>query len=750
MRYQDRFPAELSQLQNLTELRLNGNWLTGQIPVELSQLQNLEELVLSGNRLTGQVPRELAQLQNLRNLNLAYNGALTGQIPKELALLQNLTSLSLADNQLTGQIPPELGRLAKLGWLTLGYNQLTGPIPAELGQLRNLEVLTLESNELTGQIPAELGQLRRLRHLWLFQNQLMGQIPEEFGQLRSLWQLWLSSNRLSGDIPNTFGDLANLKSLHLTKNVDMSGMLPWELINLNLEELLLGGTRLCAPSNRAFQQWLRRIPNSYVANCVPLGRSTAYLTQATQSLTHPVPLVAGEDALLRVFITTQSDEEIAMPAVKVTFFRRGTEVRSMDIPGPGASVPRQIDEGDLSASVNAIVPGSIIMPGLEMVVEIDPEGVLEPALGIGGRLPSMGRKSVDVRDVPSFLLTLVPFLWTEDSDRSILTKVEDLTADSDLFRLTRDILPVHDFSLDVREPVWTSFDPVGENMQSILQETQLVRTMDGAIGHYMGILRDGGGIADTPGYVSASFLGGGVIAHELGHNFSLFHAPCGTLGDPNFPYTDGTIGAWGYDFLEGRLVSPDTFDLMSYCGPKWISDYYFSKALNYRVSQAASMTATYAAPARSLLLWGGVNEDSEIVLEPAFVVDVPASLPRLDGPYRVVGEAQGGSTLFDLRFGMAEIDHSEGGSFAFVIPARPDWPGRLTRITLSGPEGVATLGDGDDRSAALLLDPVDGRVRGILRDWPEPDATLQSARRVLPETGLEIVISRGLPASADW
>ena len=31
----------------------------------------------------------------------------------------------------------------------------------------------------------------------------------------------------------------------------------------------------------------------------------AYLTQATQSLTHPVPLVAGKPALLRVFVATR-------------------------------------------------------------------------------------------------------------------------------------------------------------------------------------------------------------------------------------------------------------------------------------------------------------------------------------------------------------------------------------------------------------------------------------------------------------
>ena len=59
--------------------------------------------------------------------------------------------------------------------------------------------------------------------------------------------------------------------------------------------------------------------------------------------------------------------------------------------------------------------------------------------------------------------------------------------------------------------------------------------------------------------------------------------------------------------------------------------------------------------------------------------------------------------------------------------------------------------DGRDApAAALLLDSVTGNVRGILRDWPDQDVSTFSARRLLPETGLDIVISTGVPESDDW
>ena len=52
------------------------------------------------------------------------------------------------------------------------------------------------------------------------------------------------------------------------------------------------------------------------------------------------------------------------------------------------------------------------------------------------------------------------------------------------------------------------------------------------------------GIAKLPGYVSLSILDGNTIAHELGHNLNLIHAPgCGAgVPDPEYPYQDGATG----------------------------------------------------------------------------------------------------------------------------------------------------------------------------------------------------------------
>ena len=168
------------------------------------------------------------------------------------------------------------------------------------------------------------------------------------------------------------------------------------------------------------------------------------------------------------------------------------------------------------------------------------------------------------------------------------------------------------------------------------------------------------------------------------------------------------------------------------------------------MSQGAHLTAAKVPLTRGLLLWGGVSENGALLLEPAFVVDAPPSLPQLDGPYWIIGVDQDGRTLFNLSFGMPEIADAEGNAFAFILPVRQDWAARLNSITLAGPEGVSVLDGEGYPSAALLLDPATGKVRGLLRDWPEPGASEASARRVLQEPGLEIVNSRGMPEAADW
>ena len=81
-----------------------------------------------------------------------------------------------------------------------------------------------------------------------------------------------------------------------------------------------------------------------------------------------------------------------------------------------------------------------------------------------------------------------------------------------------------------------------------------------------------------------------TMAHEIGHYCGLGHGPCGTPGDPNYPAyepydpanTPGAlIGEYGLNISNGALYDPNLFrDVMSYCGPQWISLYHHGRLLD--------------------------------------------------------------------------------------------------------------------------------------------------------------------------
>ena len=684
----------------------------------------------------------------------------------------NVEQLQLSIGGVSGEIPAALGDLADLKRLFLSINSLSGEIPSSLGRLSRLEYLDLSNNDLGGEIPSSLGNLTRLKYLNLSNNNLGGEIPASLGNLSGLEHLDLSRNGLRGGIPGEWGDLVSLLELNLFENTALTGPLPGGLSRSSIQFLQLHRTQVCAPTDAGFQAWLQGIPEKSprtIPACVPTMGAAAYLTQATQSLATPVPLLAGEEALLRVFLTAPGDVDVDLPPMRASFYHDGALAHTADIPAKATRIPAAIDEGSLSASANVTVPGTVVAPGLEMVVEIDPDGTLPASAGIGGRLPESGRRRVEVLTVPPLNLTLVPLVWTENPDQALVEEIQGLSAGDQHFWLTRDLLPVGDFNLAVREPVMTSLDPVIENSLQLMHEIDLLRTTDGAAGHYMGILKWGGGRALAPGFASVSWIEAGTIAHELGHNMSMEHAPCGSplYPDPEYPNNQGITGAWGYDFRDGTLVPPESYDMMSYCDPRWISPFNFTKAIRYRTSRESQSASASSFPAKSLLLWGGIDASGGLVIEPGFVVSAPPSLPRQSGPYRLRGEDSRGRALFNLRFSMNRIGEDEGGSFAFAVPARPEWATRLRRILLSGPEGAVAMERDGPGSAALLLDPSSGRVRGILRDWeveePEPrsgfDAGIRSPRPQRPGAarrpdspypGLEIMTSRGIPEAEAW
>ena len=272
-------PATLAGLDRMTELRIDGNTLSGPLPLDLARLP-LREFHYAETELCA--PADAAfqawltsieshrgtdgecGLLSDRDILVAFYHATGGADWTDNtnwltdAPLENwrgvdvndegrVTRLSLGLNNLVGSIPPELGSLSELFSLFIAYNNLTGPIPPELGSLANLESLYLGNNDLTGPIPPELGSLSRLRILSLGYNDLTGPILPALASLRDLLWIILNDNDLTGPIPAELGNLARLEELDLSRN-DLTGPIPAELGNVaSLEGLLLQQNELTGP-----------------------------------------------------------------------------------------------------------------------------------------------------------------------------------------------------------------------------------------------------------------------------------------------------------------------------------------------------------------------------------------------------------------------------------------------------------------------------------------------------------------------
>ena len=760
-----KIPPELGQLAHLTQLSLSRNYhlegplppeffdlpelrglylwgaSIGGLPPEIGRLAKLEYLNMRNASLTGPIPPELGDLSELRGLYLDGN-YLFGDIPAELGNLTKLETLNLYWCELTGPIPAELGRLSGLTQLILGRNHLTDEIPAELGDLGNLEFLDLRENQLTGSIPQALGSLDRLHTMFLYGNGLSGAIPASFKGLETVSQLRLQDNALEGPLPDSIGQLTNLQYLWVGNNAGLSGPVPTGMTGLaNLESFKSGGTDLCAPQDADFLTWLSGVPFHRLARC---EMTSAYLTQAVQSREFPVPLVPGRPALLRVFLASENADGEKLPEVRATFYVNDAEVHVAEIPAGTASIHKEVDEGSLASSANADIPGAVVRPGLEMVIEVDPDGTLDANLGIPARIPATGRMAVGVADLADLQLTLVPFLYEEDPDSSILETTAGMARDPDehpMLAETRTFLPVGGWDIELHDPVVTS-DKVGF---TIMYETEAIRLMEGRPGYWLSMLapvKASGlfGVAyDIPSWTSFSIPLAPTVAHELGHNMGLWHAPCGGAGgpDPLYPHSWGTIGSWGYDRETRRLVTPYAPDIMSYCGGQWISDYHRANGVRHRMHTEA--TATFGTKTRSVLVWGGLDADGDPFLEPSFITGALPSLPPSGSDFVVTGRTEGGDEAFSFRFDMPETSDADGESAGFVFAVPVTWDGDLETITLAGGDGSVILNEDTDQPMTILRDPVTGQVRAILRRSAE-----QAMARV-GEVGWEVMFSRGIP-----
>lgn len=412
------------------------------------------------------------------------------------------------------------------------------------------------------------------------------------------------------------------------------------------------------------------------------------MIQVTQNPAGEVPLFANRDGLLRVFVTADQAND-ASPPVRVDVFHDGALTASHTIDAPRSAVPTTIDAEALDGSWNIVLPAAVVRPGLAVRATVDPGGAAVTH-------PASGPLALDVRTLPPLRMRIVPVRY---GDHAVTVDQTDVGIQTFFFGRT---FPVAELDIDIRQQYTTTAiqDDGQLDMEKLLEELKELRLEDGSDRYYYGNIVWLGAAAGERVIAGVAFIAAPialgqhrnalVFAHEVGHNYGLRHAPCGSAPntDANYPYSGGAIGVPGWDVADGRIRQSTERDLMSYClnFTIWISDYHYGSAFAFRESEAVDTTAEKSS---ALVVWGGIDDDG-ITLRPSFISTAAASdTPR--GALTAEGYDKDGTVLFSQTFAATEVAHGTARKFSLRVPLSDAQPDRLTSIRVSGEGHVAEL-----------------------------------------------------------
>ncbi len=320
-----------------------------------------------------------------------------------------------------------------------------------------------------------------------------------------------------------------------------------------------------------------------------------------------VPVVAGRPGILRIHYSTDDDYDGNRVTGRFTVGDRVFESEP-------DRLEDESEQDELDSTVNIpLEVGDLPGGDLEWSVELVQQGDFDPG---DARFPSDGEAETEVEGDDNVLrVVIVPFSYDADGSGR-LPNVDDDQVE-EIRAYFHKLYPVSDVEVGVHDVVPFAYElgPDGSGWFNAGLATVAARNDSGESedvyfygmfnpretlqqfcfgGCLLGVtlLNDEPADEGNPTLRIAIGVGfdsvaAGVAAHELGHSHGRPHAPCGPAGnlpdgiDPRYPYDDGEIGVWGYDFYEDELVEPEATDIMGYCDDQWISDYQY-RALHER------------------------------------------------------------------------------------------------------------------------------------------------------------------------
>ncbi|MCH2107786.1 MAG: M66 family metalloprotease [Polyangiaceae bacterium] len=323
-----------------------------------------------------------------------------------------------------------------------------------------------------------------------------------------------------------------------------------------------------------------------------------------QDVQSDTPLIVQRRGLLSVYLE-DLDTPLEREGARLTIRQKTGEVEVFD-----ALERESLGREEQESGFHFRLPARVFGESSEFSIQLFEYGICNDRLGLrSARFPMKGNYELSLKHVGELELVLVPIRYEADgSGRLPDYEDEDLEV---LRGMVEAMFPVPRLSVKIHEIVSTDEAELAGILSQLLHLRDAERA--GANVAYFGLVNPAESMED---YCGASCVAGvsalgapsgeasaGVgigfrgsahetLLHELGHIYRLDHSPCGGPSgqDPEFPYEDGSIGSWGYDYRSDLLIDPQggRRDLMSYCDPTWISDYHY-KMLADRIQLSNSL-----------------------------------------------------------------------------------------------------------------------------------------------------------------
>lgn len=414
-------------------------------------------------------------------------------------------------------------------------------------------------------------------------------------------------------------------------------------------------------------------------------------------------LAAGRETWVRAYVVSPAAATPAPVVRAVGIAANGATLGTVTLAGP-ATLPVLATSAAVTdamryneaQSFTAELPAAWVQPGVRVRVEM---GDAAAPMATSEAAPLVAASG-------GLRIVLVPLV--SGANVPVMPAVADV-----LNELSRKFpLPAGEITVRVRAPYTLTSVTSGvidsAQWSSALSELERLREAEAPDDHYYGMVKPlvtsgiaGIGYVNTIGGRSPSLASLGwdasrsswprTMVHELGHNFSRPHAPCGNVAgaDTAYPYANGALGtAPLFDVLVNDVLSPTgQSDVMGYCGGQWFSDYNLNGVSRFLESRpqalkdvVAAMEADVSSATDTTTEWlvvSGTVDGSG----PAPVVSIAPLRATRNGGARTAALESGAGGDYVLRLALADgrtveqrfqptmLDHAPGvGHFTLRLP----------------------------------------------------------------------------------